>query len=197
MAPWFECAKLLTHSRLGNIDIIWRYTISKDGFWRFFYPIREVFESNENESNSNYAFRLNEKIDGLINLLSNEFGRKMTIMSTSRGTNGSMESALRQNFREEREALHELATSLRTKKGDEAGAHHKFINAQHKTDIGYLDIVKSKWIYWRLEMIIIIIDCDYFRWNKLLNLYCQRCILASSLNYISKISILERMISLT
>lgn len=141
-------------------------------------------KSNDKESNSIYAFRLNEKIDGLINLLSNEFGRKITITSAVRGTNGSMESALRQNFREEREALNELATSLRAKKGDEAEAHRKFINAQHKTDIAYLDIVKSKWIYWRLEMIT---NCDYFRWNKWLNLYCQRCILASPSNYILEI----------
>lgn len=114
------------------------------GGWRVYTRIAKVFESNDNESNSNYDFRLNEKIDGLINLLSNEFGRKMKTMSPSRGTSGSMESMLRQNFREEREALHELATSLRTKQGDEVGAHRKFINAQHKTDSAYLDIVKTK-----------------------------------------------------
>lgn len=54
------------------------------------------------------------------------------------------ETALRQYFREEKAALHQLATSLKTKQCDEAELHRKFLNAQYKTDIAYLDIVKTE-----------------------------------------------------
>lgn len=91
-----------------------------------------------------HGFRLDEKIDGFITLLSNEYGRKILITSSPHETSGSMESMLRQNFREEKVALHELATSVRTKQCDEAEAHRKFINAQYKTDVALLDLIKSK-----------------------------------------------------
>lgn len=91
-----------------------------------------------------YGFRFSEKIDGLIKLLSNEFGRKMRIESTVHEESRMKKSTLRQHFREEKVALHDLATSLRTEICDETEAHRKFMNAQHKTDIDYLEIIKSK-----------------------------------------------------
>lgn len=89
------------------------------------------------------VFRLNEKIDGLINLLSNEFGRKIVIASSTHETSEPKESALRQSLQEEKIALHNLAAALQTKHCDEAEAHRKFVNAQYKTDLAHLDILKS------------------------------------------------------
>lgn len=85
-------------------------------------------------------FRLNEKIDGLVKLLLNNFGRKMSIVSSEHQGDETNESVLRQNLREEKAALQELATSLRTKLCNEDDAYRKFIDKQRKTDITYLKI---------------------------------------------------------
>lgn len=84
-----------------------------------------------------------EKIEGLIKLVSNELGRKVSIVSSDSRTTDAMGLDLRQKFQEEQRALHELATSLRTKKCNGNEAHRKFINVQYKTDIAYLDLMKS------------------------------------------------------
>lgn len=84
------------------------------------------------------------KIKNLLATFRNEFGRKIVIepINCSNGTDLGLE--LKYQFREELNALEDLAQSINLKTNDVQQCYQKFLNTQHKTDTIWSELIKKK-----------------------------------------------------
>lgn len=79
----------------------------------------------------------------MLSTFRNEFGRKITIEPLSCSNLNLLEFDLRYKFREEYNALDDLARHIKHKSNKVQEAYQKFIDCQHQTDIIWSEIINN------------------------------------------------------
>lgn len=77
----------------------------------------------------------------MISTFGNEFGRKITIEPMKCANQSMVELELRYKFREEHNALDELARHIKYKSNKVQKGYNKFISSQYQTDIVWSDLI--------------------------------------------------------
>lgn len=84
------------------------------------------------------------KIKNLVATFRNEFGRKIVIEPINCSNRTDLGLELKYQFREEINALEELAQSIKQETNDVQQCYQKFLNTQYKTDTIWGELIKKK-----------------------------------------------------
>lgn len=121
----------------------------QDKYWNgTLIRIRTVSDPEHNDSGETYEIKVYNKnetrIKNLITTFQTEFGRKISIEPMYCTNRAALELELFYTFREESRALDELAKNLKYKTNNVQKCYNEFIDAQHKTDLIWAELIDHK-----------------------------------------------------
>lgn len=121
----------------------------QDKYWNgTLIRIRTVSDPEDTDSGEAYEIKIYNKnsirIQNLITTFQTEFGRKISVEPMHCTNRAALELELYYQFREERKALDELAKNLKYKTSNVQKSYNEFIDAQHKTDSIWSELIDNK-----------------------------------------------------
>lgn len=145
---YFTALKMDTGTELWFV--FERWTMIRPTFMRWKFTIGSIYFTNlqkcifgQKWNLFSLIFRDEIKIKNLIETFRNEFGRLITIEPINCSNRTDLGLELKYQFREELNALEELAQNLKYKTNNVQKCYRKFLHSQHKTDSVWSELIHS------------------------------------------------------